>query len=216
VITRSKSTAPILLVGLVLAGAICGCGSAADGAMKGAPPPGWTTYADVRRGLSVDLPPGWHRARKSLTPDLADPREILSVGSYPLRYDADARCHLPSCPLPAIDDFGPADVLVSIQERGASDRARSLGTSRRRMVAGFPRRPRPFELDPLDIRYPPGKGSRCVRLRIGEASFTPFRDAGRAFYAFVAVGRSASSASRRDVLRVLDRVRFARPAAARR
>jgi hypothetical protein len=197
----------LVVAGILLALSTGGCGDA-GGARAGEPPAGWTTHRDARRGLSIDLPPGWHRARESLTPDLADPREILSVGSYPLRYSAKARCHVPGCPLPAIDDFGPTDVLVSIQERGASDSVGSVGVPRARMVAGYPPRPRPFTVDPMDLRYAPSERRHCARLRIGAASFTPFRDAGRAFYAFVAIGRSASERTRRDALRLLDTLRF--------
>src|SRR3954466_8073987 len=66
---------------------------------------GWTTYRDARHGLSVDLPPGWHRAPGNLTPSLVEPREILSVRSYRLRYKRRSRCGLPGSPLPALDAF---------------------------------------------------------------------------------------------------------------
>src|ERR1700754_2740578 len=79
---------------------------------------GWTTERDAERGLSLRLPPGWERARRNLTPGLADPHEILSVGSYRPRYVSGSRCAIPGCPLPALDDFGSDDVLISIQERG--------------------------------------------------------------------------------------------------
>jgi hypothetical protein len=81
------------------------------------PQAGWITYRDAQHGLSLTLPPGWHRARRSLTPTLSEPREILSVGSYRLRYNRRSRCGVPGCPLPALDGFGRGDVLISIQER---------------------------------------------------------------------------------------------------
>jgi hypothetical protein len=78
---------------------------------------GWTTYRDGQQGLSLTLPPGWHRARRSFTPSLIEPREVLTVGSYRLHYKRRSRCLVPGCPLPALDGFGRGDVLISIQER---------------------------------------------------------------------------------------------------
>ena len=72
---------------------------------------------DVRHGYSLVLPAGWHRARRNLTPQLVEPREILSVATYPLRYQRRARCRIPGCPAPALNGFRAKDILLSIQER---------------------------------------------------------------------------------------------------
>lgn len=160
------------------------------------PPPGWTTYRDEPRGYEVSFPSDWHRARSSLT-GLVDPREILSVATYPLRRRfplGSGRCPALASPAPVLDDFGPRDAIVSIQERG----------SRRR--GGFPARQRPLRLPPLDL-HPEG-GLACARSRTDWIAFHPFRDAGRNFYAFAAMGRSASPQSRRELRRVLESLQF--------
>ena len=161
----------------------------------------WTTYRDAQHGLSLTLPPGWHRARRNLTPHLIDPLEILSVGSYRLRYKRRSRCGVPGCPLPALDGFGRGDVLISIQER------RHV---RRPVDAGFAPRGRPLALEPMRLRYPPGARWRCARRVLGRTTWTAFTDSGRAFYAFVAVGRAATSATRRDARRVIESLAFDR------
>jgi hypothetical protein len=165
------------------------------------PPPGWTTYRDAQHGLSLTLPPGWHRARRSLTPSLIDPREILSIGSYRPRYKRRSRCGVPGCPMPALDGFGRGDVLISIQERRHVRRPRD---------AGFPPRRRPFALEPMRLHYPPGARWRCARRVLGRTSWTAFTDNARAFYAFVAVGRSATSVTRREARRVIETLVFDR------
>jgi hypothetical protein len=162
---------------------------------------GWTTYRDAPHGLSLTLPPGWHRARRNLTPHLIDPREILSVGSYRLRYKRRSRCGVPGCPLPALDGFGRRDVLISIQER------RHV---RRPVDAGFAPRRRPFALVPMRLNIPSGARWRCARRVLGRSTWTAFTDNGRAFYAFVAVGRAATSATRRDARRVIESLAFDR------
>jgi hypothetical protein len=163
---------------------------------------GWTTYRDAQHELSVTLPPGWHHARRNLTPHLIDPREIISVGSYRLRYKRRSRCGVPGCPLPGLDGFGRRDVLISIQERQHV---------RRPVDAGFPPRRRPFALEPLRLHYPPGPRWRCARRVLGRTNWTAFTDSGRAFYAFVAFGRGATSATRRDARRVIESLAFDRP-----
>jgi hypothetical protein len=162
---------------------------------------GWITYRDAQHGFSLTLPPGWHRARRSLTPHLIEPREILTVGSYRLRYKRRSRCLVPGCPLPALDGFRRGDVLISIQER------RHV---RRPVEAGFAPRRRPLALEPMRLRYPPSARWRCARRVLGRTSWTPFTDNGRAFYAFIAVGRAAKPATRRDARRVIESLAFDR------
>jgi hypothetical protein len=162
---------------------------------------GWTTYRDARHGFSLRLPPGWHRARRNLTPALVEPREILSVGSYPLRYQRRSRCGVPGCPLPGLDGFHRRDVLISIQER------RHV---RRPFDAGFPPRRRRLALEPMRLHYPPGGRWHCARRVLGRTTWTPFTDSGRSFYAFVAIGRTATPATRRDARQVIESLTFDR------
>lgn len=182
--------AAVALIALVATG----CG-AADREREPAiePRAGWTTYHDERRGYTATFPSGWHRARESLTPNLLAPREILSLGSYPLRYDAEPRCPVPGCPVPALDGLGPTEVLLSIQEAGRG--------------AGFPARRRPMRLPRDDLRSPPGV-KPCWRDRVEWTTFHSFGDAGRNFYVFAAVGTRVSLRSRRELQHVLDSLRF--------
>jgi hypothetical protein len=52
----------------------------------------------------VELPPGRQRATVSLTPGLVDPREVLSVATFPLRYRPTRCDHVPGS---ALEDLGP-------------------------------------------------------------------------------------------------------------
>src|SRR5919107_4418998 len=56
------------------------------------------------RGVTVVLPTGWRRARESLTPALTDPREVLSVATFPLRYRHTQCAQVPGA---ALLDLGP-------------------------------------------------------------------------------------------------------------
>lgn len=185
---------PMLPVMVALALSIAACGEPAGRAAVD-PPAGWTTYRDADQRLSVSLPSDWHRARRSLTPDLQEPREILSVASYPLRYDPRSRCRIPGCPLPAVDGLGRGDVLISIQERRSG-------------AAHFPTRQRPLRQEPMTLDLGPGKRWLCAKRRLARATWTPFGDAGRAFYVFVGFGRGVAPETRREVRRVLDSLRF--------
>lgn len=149
----------------------------------------------------MEYPAGWTSADESLAPDLFDPREILSVGTFPLRPGgmAPTEAFLPGN---AIADIGPDDVFLTLQER-----VRSLGGSH------FPTRPPGFG---------PGTGcpsgdAACVdgssmALQGLRAWWIPFSDrpSGRDFYAFVAMGEEAYRDPARSAAgwRVLDSLAF--------
>lgn len=48
------------------------------------PTDAWTTTVNKPRGFTLSLPPAWQLSSKSLTPNLADPRELLSAATFPL------------------------------------------------------------------------------------------------------------------------------------
>jgi len=85
------------------------------------------TYRDKERGLEVSYPSDWYRSEERLTPDLADPKEILSLGTYPLRQGGDRCAHYP---VNALEDLGPDDAFISVLERAPPYPA-----------AGYPARP---------------------------------------------------------------------------
>ena len=179
--------------GLVAALLVGGCGA------NGAVAPEFTSGGqgpripeEVRDGYSVVLPAGWYRARRNLTPQLVDPREILSVATYPLRYQRRARCRIPGCPTPALNGFRATDILVSIQERvharpRTADVAIEL-TPRRTGLAAGPR--------------------GCARGRVAWYAFDDFAEAGRTLYVFAVVGERAPARARGDLSRLLRLLRF--------
>ena len=138
------------------------------------------------------LPAGWYRARRNLTPQLVDPREILSVATYPLRYRRRARCRIMGCPTPALNGFRATDILVSIQERV---RARPTTAD----VA--------IDLKPRQTGLAAGPRS-CTRRRVAWYAFEDFAAAGRSLYVFAVVGERAPARARRDLKRLLRSLRF--------
>jgi len=184
---------------LVAAVLVTGCGATGTVAPELTSKRQGARITDVRHGYSVALPAGWHRARRNLTPELFDPREILSVATYPLRYQRRARCRIPGCPTPALNGFRATDILVSIQERGQARTAThdvAIDLERRQAGRG-------------------GMGN-CTRGRVAWYAFEPFAEAGRSLYVLVVLGKRAPATARADLKRVLGSLRFsARRGAAR-
>ncbi len=162
---------------------LAACGGGADAAAPKA-------TKHTARGITVTLPAGWQRAPRKLTPHLVDPREVVAVGTFPLRYHRTACAHMPGS---ALEDLGPGDALVTLQERG-------------RGVTGnaFPPRPKHFG--------PRLGGPSEARLCVPKARFTDhwfmFADSGRYFHVLVAIGPKASAKTRREAREILDRLRI--------
>lgn len=162
-----------------------------------APPKGWLTHHDEKRGFTVSYPSDWFIARQSLTPALTNPREILSLGTYHELYPADHNCaHVP---VNALEHLGPDDAFVSVQERRPPLLDRHT-----------PPRPRPFG---------PKTGSDGVHTDLTAclsmqppASFRWIHFAAnhREFYAIVVIGTTASAQRRADTYRILDMIRIAK------
>jgi hypothetical protein len=127
-----------------------------------------TETAIVRaHGVELQLEPGWQAAERSLTPTLMNPRELLSVGTMPMRPGACA-----TVPRRAIAAMGPGDALITIQERDGA-------------------RPEDFPPRPQSFRVHPGVGNfECAPQDLKVAPFI-FREAGRYFYALVVIERGA-------------------------
>lgn len=168
---------------------LAGCGHERSAERRPGPGPGWTVYHDARAGFSVEYPSGWHRAERSLTPALVEPRELISVGTGPLRV-RDTSCA--QFPTAALEAMGPSDALVSVQER------------RRGRPQGPPRQ-RPFRLGRADT----SEAVLCIAGgRPPLTYWRAFTDRGRQLYVLVALGRGAPASRRREVLRVLDSLRL--------
>lgn len=144
-------------------------------------------------GITAELPLGWQRAPSSLTPQLTDPREVLSVGTFPLRYRPLGCDHMPTS---ALEDLGPGDALITLMERGLDP----VST-----WPDFPARPAHFgpELGG------PSEASACAPgARFSDHWFT-FTDSNRHFHVLVAFGPDASEEVHRQAWGILDSLRIA-------
>jgi hypothetical protein len=132
-------------------------------------------------GVSVRYPKGWDATSRPLTP-VTDPAQVLAVASYRLPRDngGAAGC----MPKQALDRLGPSGAFIFGWEV----------TGRPEAVPGsFPLRPKHFALTRLE-------DFECL----GRSYALRFRQAGRYFHIHVALGRDASSGTRKTVLRILD------------
>jgi len=137
-------------------------------------------FLDGQDGLSLTYPAGWTVADENLTPHLVDPREIVSVGTYPLRPGGKAPIDA-YLPKNALADLGADDVFVTVQ---GSDAA--LGPDSSRPSAFTP-------ASVCDAGDPACRDGTSLGLEGVRAWWIPFTDpgTGRGFYAFVAMGEDA-------------------------
>jgi hypothetical protein len=111
---RAALVSPLVLA--AVAALLGGCGEERSRSTgQAARPPVETTHRSAEWGYTVTVPDGWHRAEQSLMPSLTDPREILALGTSPLRYRRSECAHVPTS---ALEDMTAADVFLTIQERG--------------------------------------------------------------------------------------------------
>ena len=174
---------------IVVALAITGCAetAAAPPQARQAAPPTAPLTTVREHGLTAELPQGWHSAAESLTPHLVDPREELAVATFPLRYRQTECAHVPGS---ALDDLGPGDAFVTLQERG-------LGAAD---GPDFPARPVHFG----PALGGPSEASACVPSARFADHWFGFTDGGRAFHVMVAFGPQASDEVRRQAWAILD------------
>lgn len=151
-------------------------------------------------GIAIELAPGWQAAASSLTPNLSDPRERLSVGTFPLEWRKSGCEHLPSGALHAIS---AEDAFVTLFEQGRPTPANGYPESRFSSVGPRPEPLRPDFSEQSELTACMGPGKRPVR-----ESFMNFTDAGRAFYLHVVVGDEASEETRAELNRMLDSLRI--------
>jgi hypothetical protein len=170
---------------------LSGCGAGNSHVERQARSSGWTRYESSRWGYTVRYPVTWLRASRSLTPSLTDPREILSLGTFPLRY---RHTNCEAWAGSAQQDLGAGDAFVTVRETGDLSGA-DYGT--------FPARPRrlsaPFG-GPLEPSPCPGGHGRLQHVR--------FSDGGRNFDVLVGFGRKVGNAGRREAYRIVDTLRF--------
>jgi hypothetical protein len=153
--------------------------------------PGPVPLTHRAHGLAVELPPGWHVAGESLTPNLSDPREVLAVSTVPLHPRPTGCAQVGGS---ALQDMGPRGAFVTLQERGLEPGSAWLG---------FPARPAHFgpELGG------PSEASECVPTAHFTDHWFGFTDEGRHFHVLVAFGPLATAETRRQAWAILDTVR---------
>jgi len=165
-----------------------------DATFCGATVAGGQRHAELRdHGMSLTYPVEWHLADVSLTPNLASPTEVFSLGSFPLEPGGPNCAQIPS---QALHDMTATDVFVTVQERGSD-----LDTS------GFD--PRPDEFGPT-----PGSADNVFNdcldpdelADIDAIHWLWFTDQDRYFHVLAAIGASASPEDTAAVWSVLDQM----------
>jgi len=148
---------------------------------------------EVAESIVLTYPADWQLAEENLTPNLADPREVFSLGTFALTPGG------PNCaqaPTQSLHDMDSTDVFLTVQERG------SVGTP-----SGFD--PRPDDFGPT-----PGSADNvffdCLdpdeRSDLSAIHWIWFTDAGRYFHVLVAIGRDADPEDISAVWETLDRL----------
>jgi hypothetical protein len=84
--TLTRGTRLLAPIALAAAFMLPACGERTAAGQRTAASPPAQLVNDPLHGIAVELPPGWQRATVSLTPNLEDPRDVLSVGTFALRY----------------------------------------------------------------------------------------------------------------------------------
>jgi hypothetical protein len=151
---------------------------------------GLVTAEDPVQGFTVQYPASWRRASTTLTPDLSDPVEILSLGTSDLAVGGGSCAQFP---VAALEAMSSTDAFLTVQERRQGD-------------ASFPLRPEQF----------PPSGSKNIsevvdclaEPAVFDHWWFAFEDAGRTFHVLVAIGTDASQRTRADTWQILEGLKF--------
>jgi hypothetical protein len=155
-------------------------------------------------GFTVEYPPTWHRSTP-LTPALADPVEILSLGTGDLPPGGHSCAQFP---VAALEAMRPTDAFVTVQERLSTEGAGLRPGQPWDEAAGFP--PRPDEFPPSNSRNVSEVVDCLAAPPVFDHWWFAFNDAGRAFHVLVAIGTNASDQTRSETWAILDSLRFER------
>ena len=166
---RAATTLGLALVALAATG-LDGAGVSGSGSELRA-------FRSDRYALEGRLPLGWKRSDARLVP-LLIPREVLSVGTFPMPVGGGGNCGRE--PVAAIRRMRPGDALISIQEYQVT------APMRHDLTTIFP--PKSEQLDLEGLRFGRVAARRGDRRDPGVAvtwGTIPFSEAGRAFDALV-------------------------------
>jgi hypothetical protein len=154
---------------------------------------GYVRFEDPAVGISGRYPAGWYRARA--VSNLAEPREVLALGTYPLRREAEAgEC----APDTARADMPPDGVFIWLLEDRPLRGEVWANLPRER----FPPKPAHFVVRPSEL------SDDSVWCFAGPAYTTTFRAADRPFQLTVAFGGRPIDARLAEVERILDSLEF--------
>lgn len=160
--------------------------AAVAAACGGSSPAQPATSTVTGRGVTVEIPYGWQPARHPIS-RVSDPREVLAVGTFELRYRA-GNCD----PFAgqAQQDAVPDGVFILLQES-----------------APYAPEPGPRQFEPRPPHFGPDFGDRgaadCSR-GAAERQWMPFRDGGRYFFAMLVAGENAPRERIEEAYGVLD------------
>jgi hypothetical protein len=161
-------------------------------ARDAAAPEVWTTYSDPERRFSIRYPASWRRAEAPLLSSLGDPKEIVTLSTFPAQPGGENCAHLPEN---ALEAMGAADaLLVALERHGGPE----LGGG---TLTDYPKRPERFG---LGHGYPSEARDCLDAPKHFVDRLIPFRDDGRRFYGYVAWGEAASDETIGEVFRILD------------
>lgn len=179
------------------------CARTLELSTRGRHPAGSVEYTDRRQDVRVSVPPGWHRARQTITPRLVKPADILAVGNFRPRAEPEKACtSAPDSPQLRV---GRKDALVLVtQERNPQAQSGLRRPTRFRLLKQI----RPVSRGGPDRR--PGQVLPWACLnRVGVSGVrSSFQADGRVFYVTAILGEDATRALREETLGVIESIEF--------
>ncbi len=138
----------------------------------------------------VAVPADWEVTTDSLSPLGGVGGDLFGAGTFEMQPTRETCVHLPAL---AVEDMGPSDAFVWVEEGGSASSAGDQPRSFAEVVDG---------VDEGNMIY--GCLTPLGRAELGVLEWITFSRAGRDFYAIVAVGRDASARRLSEAVAVLD------------
>ncbi len=152
---------------------------------------GFSLVADPEDRFRLAVPTGWGMASESLSPLGGAGGQLFAVGTFEMRPSLEDCVHIPA---QAVEDMGPEDAFVWVEEGGSAGPAGAdQPSSFAELIDGVDESSMPYW-----CLTPAG------RTDLGVLQWITFTRAGRGFYAIVAVGRDAPASRVTEAVTVLD------------